>query len=118
MEAITFYDPSDGRLLGWVEGDAETIRVNKMLGSYIEGKYKETEHYVLNGVAVRRPSNPTYWEDGYLHDVPVSSVIHINEAQYPCPNGGSVEVEFDQPGQYKVKVESWPHLDQEFTIEN
>lgn len=118
MLAITLYEGSTGRILGWVEGDTETLEANKSAGPFVEGKFDPETHWINTGQATLRLPLPVQLEDGSLLNVPPNSLIRINDTEYVCKDGGRVELEFDQPGTYTVRLECWPYLDAEFTIEN
>lgn len=74
--------------------------------------------YVYGNALRKRPSMPVSLEGNMLINVRPNSQIVINEKAYECEEGGSVELEFDQPGIYSVRVSRWPYLDREFRIEN
>jgi hypothetical protein len=53
----------------------------------------------------------------FIKNIEVPSLIYINGDRY-IVDEPVVELEFDQPGTYKIRIESWPYLDKEFTYEN
>lgn len=118
MSAITFYEP-DGSITGTLQGDLVVIDLNKEITqeNWIDGLWDCKKYYVLNGEAVLRPENPTTLTGFLLENVPVPSKLFINTAEYTTEES-SIELEFDQPGFYKIKLVSWPYLPKEFLIEN
>lgn len=64
-----------------------------------------------------RPSQETVLEGNVISGIPVPATLSINKETYSV-NESRVELDFDQPGSYKIRVESWPFLDKEFTFEN
>lgn len=76
----------------------------------------DISHYVQNDKATPRPAQPTALDGTTLRGIPGPSTVYINTEPYPCDDQ-TVELEFDQPGTYTVRVEVWPYLDKEFTVE-
>lgn len=64
-----------------------------------------------------RPSQKTVLEGNVISGIPVPATLTINKETYSIDEP-VVELEFDQPGTYKIRIESWPFLDKEFTYEN
>jgi len=116
---VSFYTDT-GQFVQTLEGDADLViaPTTQTIGlPYVEGEYG-AEYWFHDGEPQPRPACPTTLEDAVLHSVPVNSVITINEQTYDCKDGGTVELEFDQPGTYVIRITSWPFLDGEFTYEN
>ena len=99
----------DARLALQLNGDGAAGVV------YYEGDMEEG--YVLDGEVVARPANPARLDGLVLRDLPAPCEIGINGQPYKC-NEDTAELEFDQPGTYRITVRAWPHLDKEFEIEN
>jgi len=124
---VSFYtrnDPPEGQYPGQfiqtLEGPLDLVIEPSAAAiglPYIEGDYGAL-HYVVNGQVLPRPDCPAVLDGSALANVPAGSVIIINGQGYDCPEGGTVELEFDQPGQYTIRVTGWPYLDKEFTYEN
>jgi len=116
---VSFYD-STGRFVQTLEGDENLVitpTAQTLNLPYVEGEYS-TEHWFSDGVPQPRPPCPATLDGATLHNVPANSVISINDTDYDCEAGGTVELEFDQPGTYTILITSWPYLDGEFTYEN
>lgn len=77
--------------------------------------YGPTE-YIHNGRLATRPEMPTDLNGLTLTDVPVPCLVYINREAYMTEDS-TVELEFDQPGTYNIRLECWPYLDKEFTVE-
>ncbi len=116
--AISFYNER-GEFTAVLTGDTPVLELTKELSTslWIDGKWFGKPFYALNGVAVPRPENPASLSGFTLTSVPVPAKVHINQDVYET-NESTVELSFGQPGTYKVKVESWPYLDKEFSVEN
>lgn len=117
-ETISFFDES-GRITSNLTTDPAVIQANKdhFPGRWVEGDWYGKDVYVANGAVHPRPANPAQLEGLTLTHLPTPGTIHIGDAQYPYDEP-TVELEFEHPGTYKVRVESWPHLDKEFEVEN
>jgi len=116
---VTFFDVT-GRFLQVLEGDFNLViepTAATLAMPYIEGHYSY-EDWLENGTVQKRPACPASLNGTTLHDVPANSTIAINDQTYDCEDGGTVELEFDQPGTYHVRITCWPYLDGEFIYEN
>ena len=82
----------------------------------VDGAVDDARYYVLGGSAQPRPEQQTTLDGLTLSGLPVPSTIHINTQSYPCETD-TEDLAFDQPGTYSIRVESWPYLDKEFTID-
>lgn len=76
-----------------------------------------TRVYIRDGRVVQRPPNTVTLTGHMLTNIPVPSSVVINGASYPCDDT-TAELEFEYPGTYHIRVESWPHMDKEFVVEN
>jgi len=120
---VSFYTPDGpypGRIVQTVEGEFSRVIAPTAAARglpYVLGAYGQ-DHYVHNGAPQRRPACPATLEGNVLQNVPPASTLTINRKSYPCPDGVDVELEFDQPGKYRIRVTGWPYLDGEFDYEN
>lgn len=119
LMSITFYDPTSGRLIGTVSGGQDTLELNKKKSTlpWVEGAYSDEGYFVRDGKVCIREPIPIYLEDGVFLNIPHSTQVFVNETEYLCRDS-SLEIEFDQPGVYKISFHLWPYLPKEFTIEN
>lgn len=76
----------------------------------------DARFYVKNGSVHLRPTMGAKLTGATVTGVPVPCAVHINSQRYECSDS-TIELEFDQPGTYKVRLECWPYLDKEFTVE-
>ena len=117
MNAITFYQPS-GEVYSVLTGDSpvieDTIKISEL--PWVEGVWDGATHYVLDGAAVERQPCPATLTGMTLHNMPAPCKIVINSTEYEVTDK-TVELEFDYPGVYKIKVLAFPYLDAEFEIE-
>lgn len=119
MKAVTFYD-IQGRFTMSLHADDSTVEHNitQRGEPWVEGEhYGRTDVYAHNGKLTVRPANPATLDGMTLRNLPHGTIVHINDTPYVCDDGYA-ELEFTQPGKYKVRVECWPYLDKEFTVEN
>lgn len=118
---ITFFD-STGKITGRAGAQETVMEVIKEMAvmPFVEGDYfdeKDTK-YVVDGVVVPRPENPSTLVGLDLANLPIPSEIIINgSSRYPCTDS-TATLSFNLPGIYKIKVEAWPYLDKEFTYVN
>lgn len=118
MEKIAFYD-TDGRITGVLSGPSSSVQatIEYLKTPFVNGEGNQDTDYVREGTIVARPECPAILSGKMLMGLPVPSHIKINDQDYPCDTN-EVELEFDQPGKYRIVVQAWPHLDKEFTLEN
>lgn len=117
MPAMSFYD-STGRLTGWLNGPQEQLDINKAGRLWVAGVFEPETHYVKAGMAMLRPENPTVLTWHTLRLVPAGATLTINKGAPHIVQDGAAELQFDQPGTYKVQLSCWPYLDKEFTVDN
>ena len=121
MKIYSLYD-ADGRVFSVVSLQQQDLitdlaaSLNQASG-HIEGSVDGDTHYVRDGQVVPRWKIRPFCKAGVLNDLPVPCEILINNRRYEATTE-TVELEFDQPGSYRVSVQAWPYLDKEFTIEN
>jgi len=116
---VSFYTDT-GQFIQTLEGDQELViePTAQAIGlTYVQGEYG-TDYWFTDGAPQLRPACPATLQAAALHNVPANSTIMINDQSYDCEQGGTVELEFDQPGTYAIRVICWPYLDGEFTYEN
>lgn len=110
----TYYKLGSGEitatLSGAIEYQTETP-VGRVLGNWDADTY-----YILDDTPTPRPENPTTLIDLTLENVPVPALITINGTAYET-DSDTIELEFDQVGNYKVTVDAFPYLPKEFEIE-
>lgn len=119
MPVYSFFDEA-GRFSHTVEGPMKMIvqpNIDAWPATAIEGLYSDC-YWLHGGTPRKRPMCPVVVDGHVLRGVRPGSVITINEQRYECELGGDVELEFDQPGVYRVTVRRWPYLDGEYEIEN
>lgn len=116
--SITFYD-GKGKITGCLSGPPGVIDTNKEMSveSWVEGKYSSERSYVVDGVVRPREEMNCLVNGKLLKNLPIPCEVFINNSTYHV-DSSEVELDFDQPGMYKIKVSAWPFLDAEFEIEN
>lgn len=115
---ISFYNER-GEITGAIGSDEAGILLNKERAEqpWVDGDWYGKDVYVADGEVRPRPANPARLDGMTLRDLPTPCTIHIGAQAYPC-NDTVAELEFEHPGTYTVRVESWPYLDKEFEVEN
>lgn len=118
MQAVSIYNQR-GEIVTTLRGDTAAIdnTLENTGASWVDGDWLGKPVYVLNGEVVPRPENPTTLHGLTLENVPVPSTIVIGGTYYEATES-TVELSFNLPGTYRVKVISWPYLDKEITVEN
>ncbi len=107
-----------GEIISFMQLSPEVFK-NTVLGkpNVVIGEGRYFTHYVTDKAITPRPTQLTVLEGAILKNLPVPSEIYINNEVYQCDDE-QVELEFDQPGTYQIKVVAFPYLDSEFTYEN
>lgn len=118
MKTVSFYDDS-GKILGTLVGSDESIETTIQESNYkwIAGDWFGKPVYVKNGEITDLMPNPTTIQGFTLNDVPIPSTIVINN-QYYESNDSTVNLSFEFPGTYNVRIISFPYLTKEFKVEN
>lgn len=117
--SITFYTP-DGEITSVLKGPEDFIKLNKLMTTdlYIDGEHDRDTHYITNDEVLLREVCPAEISgENKIINAPIPGVVTINNTEYPY-NESTIELSFDQPGTYTIKVSSWPYLDKEFVVEN
>lgn len=115
---VTFFN-NVGRFVQTLQGDLEAVidPTIKHLGlPWVDGVFDDS-FMLVDGRVKKRPDNPCILVGQQLTNLPETGYLCINGRWYEF-TGPVVDLEFDQPGGYVVRVESWPYLDKEFTVEN
>nr|WP_313656923.1 hypothetical protein [Achromobacter ruhlandii] len=95
----------------------ETMLASNGAVGCVEGAADAQTQYIENGRVMPRPLSRASLDGRTLSGLTVPCSIIINDGEYPCDET-HVELEFDQPGRYRVTVRAWPQMDKEFEIEN
>lgn len=86
-------------------------------GEYFEGRFDDG-WWFHGGMPRKRQPCPAVADGLWLRGVRPGSTIHIDGQAYECEEGGDVELSFQYPGTYTVRVDRWPYLDGVYEIEN
>lgn len=118
MKEISIHNER-GEIVTVMQGDEVALQntIDNITQGWVEGNWFQKNKYVQDGQVLDRPENTATLSGLTLLNVPVPSTIQIGTEFYESTED-TVELEFNLPGTYKVKVISWPHLDKEFTVEN
>lgn len=114
MITYTSYDDS-GRILGSGICSADDLPLQGAL--VIPGHGNDSTDYVLAGEIVSRPPNPSTVDGLTISNIPVDSDVWIEEDMYTVTDG-ILELSFEYPGIYPVRIHSFPEVDTELIIEN
>ena len=120
MSIYSLYD-ANGRVLSVLslqqDDQLEALVALNGAAGYVESAVDGRTHYVRDGELLPRPQSTAVLTGNRLSGLDVPCLVGINDEEYPC-NETSVELEFDQPGRYRVVVRAWPQMEKEFEIEN
>ncbi len=110
----------DGRFVQTLQGPTDLVIAPFLArwdGGHAPGAL-DGSWWLYGGQARQRPACPVVADGLSLRGVRPDSTITIEGRQYPCADGGDVELSFQFPGTYEVTVARWPYLDGRYTIEN
>lgn len=107
------YDPTNGRIL--FVGEVPDSMIELQSGPLYEGEANQLTQYIVDGELHDRPANPTVVTGSVLTNVPVPATLKVDGVVYQT-NEATIELDFPNPGTYKIVVESWPHLNGEYEI--
>lgn len=113
MTTFTKYD-IDGRVLfhGDVPDSMIALQGERVFVGNVDGRTQ----YVRDGHRHARPANPALLVGLELTQLPMPCEVVINDKTYPC-GGGRATVNFNLPGQYRVRIVAFPFLDALFEIQ-
>ena len=122
MEKIFIEYDNEGVILCNTQCDDEFYQFllstgKRFIESSVECTYETHYVDVKNKKLKQRPQQPTQLNNLTLTQVPYPCTIYINETPYEC-DSDTIELEFDQPTTYTIRVEAWPYQDWETTYEN
>jgi hypothetical protein len=115
-KTVTTYDEV-GRLIVITSIDDEVRIPRHPDGTewrYVDGSWDQHKYYVISGIALERPDNPTQLVGTTLFNIPLPAQIRIGETLYDCTDS-TVELHFP-PGTYGVTVQTFPHKPASFTV--
>lgn len=97
-----------------LDGEEENQRPDAARTVVVEEETPFDQVY-FDGEVRTRPASPVALEGLRLKNVPAPALIVIEGVTYLCTDS-TVDLEFDHPGTYQVRVEAFPHLDAAFTV--
>lgn len=115
---VSFF--KDGRFSKLLSGPMKNVIEPNLAiwdGEYFYGEFDDT-YWFYGGIPRKRERCPIVIDGLWLRGVRPNSTIYIEEQAYECADGGEVELSFQYPGTYTVRVERWPYLDGVYEIEN
>lgn len=115
MDWFTYYKCAGDKIVAVVR--SMSSGADALNPGFVAGDADIETQYAPSGVLTNRPVQATMLVGQTLHYLPAPCAIYVGDKKYEC--GESVaDLQFDQPGTYRVRVECWPYLDKEFTVEN
>lgn len=112
LNTATFYDPSDGRIIGTMACSEPAFDLNTENKNWIEGIFDFKTHYISNGVSVPRPTMPLTVTGSVITGIPQGATVTLGEQSFTVDDG-----EADIEGYTGiVKITCWPYLDAEVTL--
>ena len=115
-KSITTYD-GVGRLMVVTSIDDEVRLPSNADGTpfrYVDGEWDQHKYYVISGIALERPNNPTTLTGTTLFNIPLPAQIQIGESLYDV-HDSTMELDLP-PGTYGITVRSFPHKPASFTV--
>jgi|LGVE01.1.fsa_nt_gb hypothetical protein len=124
---ITIFKTGSGRITGRVECPQSAVWSQVQNGeNWVAGSANDLTQYVSGGLITDRPqmsgtlNKTTITANGTdlatIANLPQPCTATFAGKQYEVMDG-SFEFTVDTPGSYTVKVEAFPHLPAEFTVE-
>lgn len=118
MTEITVY--TEGKIIRHVICPDFMVEIQCKEGeSYVEGNYSSDSYYIEDGIPKLRPDRqPTVSttevlangvDEVMITNLPIPARVTIDE-QIVEIDDGELVMTFDTPGEYKIKVESFPYL--------
>lgn len=115
------YEVDTGRIVQCLSGftveETETVLTDGQGAAEVDSLVNYRNHYILEGKAVERPTLDAILEGSHILGVPPGAQVHIEDDTYEA-DGSDIELAFEYPGTYTIRVECWPYLTWETTIEN
>ncbi|MDH2051126.1 hypothetical protein [Achromobacter marplatensis] len=113
------YEPQSGRILSLFAGDEAAARMTAdfMRLRCMPGRASLSLDYVDDGEVIRRLEMNPFIDGRSISNLPATCSVQVNDVMYECSDG-IVELEFEQPGKYRVIVRAFPFLDLELEYEN
>jgi len=113
----TYVLHKNGRIVGLagVRPDEIELMMRNHDCDYVEGNGSPSEHYVKDGVIVPLEPATTTLQGHVLSGVPIGATIHIDDAEYIAEDS-TVELNFNLPGTYQIRVDGWPHKEVSFEV--
>ena len=119
MINLTTYEPTTGRML--LAKMVGSINENTAPGGhYVDGIWDTELFYVISGIAVPRPPNPTNVTGTTLFNIPLPAQLGIDDGNgvtFYEVTDGTVELNFPLPGSYLVVVRAFPCVDATFRFD-
>ena len=126
MARYTIYDVN-GKIIRRVSCPAFLREAQAHLGeSIIDGRFDDTQ-YIKDGEITKRPAMTTVIDKttitadtsdkATITKVPKGTKVIIAGVDQGTCDDGTVEINADFKGAYKVKLVCWPYLDKEITID-
>jgi hypothetical protein len=90
---------------------------------YLEGEYSGREYYIQEGQPVFRPENPAVISadfvpaDGETATIlqAIAGTLTVGRETYEV-EAGEIELTFDTPGEYQIRLDAFPYLPFEAVI--
>ena len=118
MTEITVY--TEGKIIRHVICPDFMVEIQCEEGeSYVEGNYSSDSYYIEDGIPkLRSDMQPTVSttevlangvDEVMITNLPIPAIVNVNR-QLAEIDDGELVLTFDTPGEYKIKVESFPYL--------
>lgn len=118
MTDFVIADTATGKIAmsGQIPAFMIPLQVLKAGQAVFLGKGSAATSYIVAGVITLRPPNPSSISGMKISNVPNPSNVTIDGGVPSAVTDGEIDLSFEQPGNYSVRVMSWPPLDAVFTV--
>lgn len=116
---VAIYNINSGKIQSLLQCPDSVLDLHYGVGeNYIEitSKHDAEGKWVVDGVLVDRPTMTPTVNGLIITDLPIPCSLTTYGETYEIPDG-EVTLSYDLAGEYEVKVEAFPYLDWEVTVE-
>lgn len=117
IRTVTYYDPESGVVLSSGTTTAPDLVCPKGARILFDIEACPGKDMVINTSVVPRPVLNTQVIGNQLIGVPAGAVLEIEGVEYSA-DGTPIEMLFDLPGEYMIKIKAPPYLDAEILYES
>lgn len=111
MATITIYDINDGKINRVVGCPERAINYQLRAGEfYVRGRFDDRVYYISDGMPEPRPTMAPVVSGTTINNLPAECRVRVGQ-EAVVVGDGILELSFDFPGTYPVKLSCFPYLD-------